>query len=74
MTRKELEFVGGNLFGLKSNGYGWQAEMARQLNTPVRTIASWGKEYPVPEAIAALLIMLQEARSFRLITTIPTSR
>ena len=63
MTRKELETVGGQLFGLKSNGYGWQAEMSRQLNTSVRTIASWGKEYPVPEAVAALLIMLKEARA-----------
>jgi hypothetical protein len=63
MTRKELESIGKALFGLKSNGYGWQAEMARQLDTPVRTIASWGKEYPVPNAVAALLTMLDKERS-----------
>lgn len=62
MIRQELEAIGRELFGLKSNGYGWQAEMARQLDIPVRTIASWGKEYPVPNAVSALLIMLREAR------------
>jgi hypothetical protein len=64
MNRKELESIGKELFGLKSNGYGWQAEMARQLNEiPVRTVASWGKEYPVPKAVAALLIMLRDSRN-----------
>lgn len=64
MNRKELESIGRELFGLKSNGYGWQAEMARQLNNvPVRTVASWGKEYPVPKPVAALLVMLLDART-----------
>jgi hypothetical protein len=64
MDRKELEAIGRELFGLKTNGYGWQAEMARQLNDiPVRTVASWGKEYPVPKPVAALLIMLRDARN-----------
>ncbi len=64
MTRQELTFVGQRLFGLKSNGYGWAAEMARQLGISDRTVSGWGKrKTPVPSAIAALLLMLDKERS-----------
>jgi hypothetical protein len=56
MSRKELITLLTKLFGT-------QTEASRQLNTPLRTIAAWGKENPVPNAVAALLRMLDTERN-----------
>jgi hypothetical protein len=56
MTRKDLVTLLKRLFGS-------QAEASRRLKTSPRTIAAWGKENPVPNAVAALLRMLDEARN-----------
>ena len=56
MTRHDLIALLIRLFGS-------QTEASRQLNTPRRTIAAWGKENPVPPAIAALLRMVDESRN-----------
>ncbi|WP_149113198.1 helix-turn-helix domain-containing protein [Limnoglobus roseus] len=54
-----------DLVGLLDKLFGSQAEASRQLNTSRRTIAAWGKENPVPNAVAALLRMLDDERKHR---------
>lgn len=56
MSRHELLRLLNKLFGS-------QAKAARQMNTPLRTIAAWGKENPVPKPVASLLRLLDDARS-----------
>jgi hypothetical protein len=56
MTRDEFVTLLVRLFGS-------QAEASRQLRTPKRTIAAWGRENPVPNAVAELLKMLDSERS-----------
>jgi hypothetical protein len=56
MTRKQLVALLNRLFGS-------QTEAARQLKTPRRTIAAWGKENPIHPAVAALLLMLDAERN-----------
>lgn len=57
-TRQEFEGVCRRHFGRPNDGYGWQRDMSRRLNTSERTIASWGTETPVHPAVWALLLML----------------
>lgn len=51
MSRLELVTLLNKLFGS-------QVGAARRLKTPLRTISAWGKENPVPPAVAELLLML----------------
>lgn len=48
MNRAELVTLLNTLFGS-------QAEAARRLKTSRRTIAAWGRENPVPNAVGELL-------------------
>jgi hypothetical protein len=56
MTRQELISLLERLFGS-------QAEASRQFKTPRRTIAAWGNENPVPNSVAALLLLLDAERN-----------
>lgn len=54
MTRSQLVALLNKLFGS-------QVEAARRLNTSRDTISKWGRDNPVPPAVAALLVMLDNA-------------
>jgi hypothetical protein len=51
------------LVALLERLFGSQAEASRQLKTPRRTIAAWGKENPVPNSVAELLRLLDAERN-----------
>lgn len=54
MTRAQFMALLNRLFGS-------QVEAARRLNTSIDTIKKWGRDNPVPPAVAALLLMLDNA-------------
>lgn len=56
MTRAQL-------VGLLNKLFGSQVEASRQLNTSRDTISKWGRDNPVPPAVAALLVMLDAERN-----------
>lgn len=56
MTRSELLTLLKALFGS-------QIEAANKLNTSRDTISKWGRDNPVPPAVAALLLMLDSERN-----------
>ena len=53
MTAEEFIVLGKRIFGRGPNGYGWQAEMNRQTDTPLRTIQAWASgKNPIPGIVA----------------------
>jgi hypothetical protein len=64
MTPEEFTAICKRLFGRNTSGYGWQAEMHRQTDCPLRTIQAWAnKENPVLPVVAGLLRMLDAERN-----------
>ena len=53
MSPEEFIAICKRLFGRGPNGYGWQAEMHRQTETPLRTIQAWASgDNPIPGIVS----------------------